>query len=57
MSCRPIYISRICLEDPGPIAAVGEDSTDEFTKSYVNKTKMQPVIIFSLYFGIYCNHL
>lgn len=38
MSCRPIYISRVCLEDPGPIAAVDEGSTDEFTKSYVNKT-------------------
>lgn len=46
MSCRPIYISRICLEDPGPIAAVGEGSTDEFTKSYINKTQMQPVVYF-----------
>lgn len=34
------------MEDPGPIAAVGEGSTDEFTKSYVNKTQMQEVIYF-----------
>lgn len=55
---HPLYISRVCLEDLGPIAAaVGEGSTDEFTKRYVNKTQMQPVVHFSLYFGIYCNHL
>lgn len=46
MSCRPINISRVCLEDPGPTAAVGEGPTDEFTKSYVNKTQMQPVVYF-----------
>lgn len=46
MSCRPIYISRVCLEDPGPIAAVDGGSTDEFTKNYVNKTWMQPVVYF-----------
>lgn len=28
----------IFLEDPGPIPAVGEGPTDEFIKSYVNKT-------------------
>lgn len=55
MSCRPINISRVCLEDPGPTAAVGEGPTDEFTKSYVNKTQMQPVVYF--YVGIYSNHL
>lgn len=50
MSCRPIYISRVCLEDPGPIAAVDEGSTDEFTKSYVNKTQMQPVVYFLFWY-------
>lgn len=50
MSCRPINISRVCLEDPGPSAAVGEGSTDEFTKSNVNKTQMQPAVYFLFWY-------
>lgn len=47
MSYRPIYTSMVCLEDPGPTAAVREGSTGEFTKSHVNKTWMQ-LAVYSL---------
>lgn len=45
MSCRPIYIyPGFVWKIRAPIAAVGEGSTDEFTKSYVNITQMRPVV-------------
>jgi hypothetical protein len=40
----------LCLEDTGPTADVGDGSTDEFTKSYVNKNMDAAV-------GNFCIHI